>query len=151
MRQLDGRLYLNSQTKDDDDANSRASLTDRDILEGWRRDRRAESLRPLLERYGGFVYSSAYRRTVDAEAASEVTRAVFLVLARRAHRLRKIVLAGWLFQVTAVACRRAWADYDGSGLGFPAERATAKHLRMDPYGCEWGLRSIARWNVFPPG
>src|SRR5579872_7235876 len=98
-------LSLNSQTKSDDAA-SRASLTDRDVLEGWRRERRADSLRPLLERYGALIYSSAYRRTGDVEAASEVTRAVLLVLARRAHRLRKVVLANWFFQVTALACRR---------------------------------------------
>jgi DNA-directed RNA polymerase specialized sigma24 family protein len=97
---------LNSQTQDAEDAASRASLTDRDVLEGGRRDRRAENLRPLLQRYGAFVYSSAYRRTGDGEAACEVTRAVFLVLFRRAQRLRKAVLAGWLFQVTAVACSR---------------------------------------------
>ena len=83
-----------------------ASLADRDVLESWRRNRLAESLRPLLERYGAFVYSSANRRTGDVKAASEVTQAVFLVLARRAHRLRKVALAGWLFQVTVVACRR---------------------------------------------
>ena len=82
------------------------SPTDRQILDAWRRDRRAECLRPLLERYGAFVYSSACRRTGDPKAASTVTLAVFLVLARRAHRLRKVVLAGWLFQVTAIACRR---------------------------------------------
>jgi len=43
----------------------------------------------------------------DAAPAAEVTRAVFLVLAWRARRLRKkTVLAGWLFHVTAVACRK---------------------------------------------
>lgn len=64
-------------------------------------------MRPLIERYGAFVYSSASRRTGDAEKAGEATRAVFLVLARRARRLRRnTVLAGWLFHVTAVACRK---------------------------------------------
>src|SRR6185503_12505502 len=39
--------------------------------------------------------------------AAEVTRAVFLVLARRAQRLRKkIVLASWLFQITGLVCRK---------------------------------------------
>jgi RNA polymerase sigma factor (sigma-70 family) len=61
----------------------------------------------LVERYLGFVHSSALRRTGDAAQAADVTRAVFLVLARRARRLRKkTVLAGWLFHVTAVACRK---------------------------------------------
>src|ERR1043165_2789196 len=65
------------------------------------------SLQTLVERYLGFVHSSALRRTGDAAQAAEVTRAVFLVLARRARRLRKkTVLAGWLFHVTAVACRK---------------------------------------------
>jgi len=67
----------------------------------------ADSLQTLVERYLGFVYSSALRRTGDAAQAAEVARAVFLVLARRARRLRKsTVLAGWLFHVTAVACRK---------------------------------------------
>jgi DNA-directed RNA polymerase specialized sigma24 family protein len=60
----------------------------------------------MVERYGAFVYSSAFRRTGNAQLATEATRAVFLVLARRARWLRKsTVLAGWLFHVTAVACR----------------------------------------------
>jgi RNA polymerase sigma factor (sigma-70 family) len=83
------------------------SSSDRECLEAWARQRDAESLPTLVERYLGFVHSSAFRRTGDAAQAAEVTRAVFLVLARRARRLRKnTVLAGWLFHVTAVACRK---------------------------------------------
>src|SRR5258706_12092893 len=81
--------------------------SDRECLESWARHRHADGLRTLVERYLVFVYSSALRRTGDAAQAAEVTRAVFLVLARRARRLRKkTVLAGWLFHVTAVACRK---------------------------------------------
>src|SRR6266852_2888227 len=83
------------------------SVTDRECLEAWRRDPGAENLRPLVERYGALVYSSAHRRTGSADHAGEVTRAVFLVLARRAGKLRKkTILAGWLFDVTAAACRK---------------------------------------------
>lgn len=61
----------------------------------------------LVERYLGFVYSSALRRKGDEAQAAEITRAVFQVLARRARRLPKdTVLAGWLFHVTAIACRK---------------------------------------------
>jgi RNA polymerase sigma factor (sigma-70 family) len=82
-------------------------ISDRECLESWARHRDACSLRTLVERYLAFVHSSAFRRTGDAAQAAEVTRAVFLVLARRARRLRKnTVLAGWLFHVTAVACRQ---------------------------------------------
>ena len=81
--------------------------SDRECLESWARHRDADSLQTLVERYLGFVHSSALRRTGDAAQAAEVTRAVFLVLARRARRLPKnTVLAGWLFHVTAVACRK---------------------------------------------
>ncbi len=81
--------------------------TDREFLVAWRRRRDAESLRPLVERYAALVYGSALRRTGSAVHAAEATRAVFLVLARRARRLRKkTVLAGWLFHVTEVACRK---------------------------------------------
>jgi RNA polymerase sigma factor (sigma-70 family) len=67
----------------------------------------ADGLRTWVERYLAFVYSSALRRTGDAAQAAAVTHAVFLVLARRARRLRKnTVLAGWLFHVTAIACRK---------------------------------------------
>ena len=82
-------------------------MTDQACLEAWRREPGAESLRPLVERYAAFVYSSAYRRLGSAEQAGEVTHAVFLVLARRARKLRKkSVLAGWLFLVTTLACRK---------------------------------------------
>src|SRR5262245_47936940 len=81
--------------------------SDRVCLESWVRHRNADSLQTLVERYLVFVHSSALRRTGDAVQAAEVTRAVFLVLARRARRLRKkTVLAGWLFHVNAVACRK---------------------------------------------
>jgi DNA-directed RNA polymerase specialized sigma24 family protein len=80
--------------------------SDRECLEAWRRDPNAENLRPIVERHLTFIYSSAYRRTGSADRATEVTRAVFLVLARRARKLRKkTVLAGWLFQLAGVACR----------------------------------------------
>src|SRR5580765_5925975 len=81
--------------------------SDRECLESWARHRDARSLQTLVERYLAFIHSSALRRTGDAAQAAEVTRAVFLVLARRARKLRKnTVLAGWLFHVTAVACRK---------------------------------------------
>src|SRR5882672_8955281 len=81
--------------------------SDRECPESWARHRDAESLQTLVERYLGFVHSSALRLTGSAAQAAEITRAVFLVLDRRARRLRKkTVLAGWLFHVTAVACRK---------------------------------------------
>src|SRR5689334_6982361 len=94
--------------------------TDRECLVAWRRQPGAESLRPLVERYLPFVYGCALRRTGNAEKATEVARAVFLVLARRARRLsRKTVLAGWLFHVTAVTCRKLGVKSKGAGTPPP--------------------------------
>ena len=87
--------------------NTVPGTSDRECLESWASHGDAESLQTLVERYLVFVHSLALRRTGDAAQAAEVTRAVFLVLARRAHRLRKTtVLAGWLFHITAVVCRK---------------------------------------------
>ncbi|HWN95501.1 MAG TPA: CotH kinase family protein [Methylomirabilota bacterium] len=83
------------------------SATDQECLKAWRDRRSPENLRPIIERYLSFVYSSALRRTGDAAHAADATKAVFFVLARRARKLRKrTVLARWLFHVTAVACRK---------------------------------------------
>src|SRR3954462_11869669 len=80
--------------------------SDRECLESWARHRDADSLQALVERYLVFVHCSALRRTGDPAQAAEVTRAVFLVLARRTRILRKNTEhAGLLFHVTAVSCR----------------------------------------------
>jgi DNA-directed RNA polymerase specialized sigma24 family protein len=97
--------------------------TDRECLEAWSRRPAGETLRPIVERYFAFVYSSALRRTGDAARAAEVARAVFLVLARRARKLRKkTVLADWLFKITAIACRKLKPKRGGRWrwLGFRA-------------------------------
>jgi DNA-directed RNA polymerase specialized sigma24 family protein len=89
---------------------------DREWIEAWRRNPGAENLRPLVERYQALVYSAAYRRTGNEGDAREVTRALFLVLTRRARKLRKnAALAGWFFRVTALACRKLNRKPRGSG------------------------------------
>lgn len=86
---------------------SAAAASDRDCLKAFSRTRSADALLPIVERYLPLVYSSALRRIGDAGKASEASRAVFLVLARRARRLsRRQPLAGWLFHVTRIVCRK---------------------------------------------
>jgi len=94
-------------------------LTDRECLQAWRRQPDAGHLGTLVARYGAFVFSSALRRTGDAQRAAEVAQAVFLVLARRARRLRKkTVLAGFLFHITEVACWKLAGKPRRPRLGF---------------------------------
>ncbi|MBK8001538.1 MAG: CotH kinase family protein, partial [Verrucomicrobia bacterium] len=84
-----------------------SSPSDAEILRAFRRRRDVVLLRPVIERHLALVYSSALRRTGSVDAAVEISRAVFLVLARRARRLpSKTVLAEWLFQLVHVAVRK---------------------------------------------
>ncbi len=117
----------------------RATLSDRECLQAWRQKPAAESYASVLNRYLGLVYSSAHRRTGDPTRAAEITGAVFLVLARRARKLPKnTILAGWLFQVAALACcktqprsRRGWCWFGFKRKGevrLPLETCVANEL-----------------------
>jgi RNA polymerase sigma factor (sigma-70 family) len=57
------------------------------------------AFRGLVERHVNLVYAVALRSTGNAHQAKEITQAVFLVLAKKAHGLsRRTVLSGWLYQ-----------------------------------------------------
>jgi RNA polymerase sigma factor (sigma-70 family) len=52
----------------------------------------------IVARHVNKVYSVALRHTSRAHQAEEITQAVFVILARRAHKLSKpVVLSGWLY------------------------------------------------------
>lgn len=53
----------------------------------------------LVGRYVNLVYSTALRFAGNAQAAEEISQAVFIILARKAAGLRRgVVLSGWLYQ-----------------------------------------------------
>jgi len=63
-----------------------------------------EALDQLIRRHLDLVYSSARRQVRDEHLAQDVTQSVFLVLAKKAHTIRRgVAVAGWLLAVTRCA------------------------------------------------
>ncbi|MBN1674319.1 MAG: sigma-70 family RNA polymerase sigma factor [Kiritimatiellae bacterium] len=60
----------------------------------------------IVERYSAMVYSAARRRLGDHHLAEDAAQAAFLVLARKAPKLRQAVMLGsWLWRTTTLICR----------------------------------------------
>ena len=83
-------------------------MEDRVLLQRFVRDNSQKAFSALTTRYLSLVYSVCRREMADAEAAEDVTQAVFLILARKAPSLgRNVVLSGWLFQTARFAAKNA--------------------------------------------
>ena len=77
-------------------------VNDWQLLERYAREGDESAFETLVRRYTPLVYGSALRR-VGPSHADDVAQSVFIILARKAGRLRRgkaRSLAGWLFRVT---------------------------------------------------
>lgn len=83
-------------------------MEDRLLLQRFVKDNSQEAFAALTARYLNLVYAACRRELDDADAAEDVTQAVFLILARKAPSLgRNVVLSGWLFQTARFAAKNA--------------------------------------------
>ena len=83
-------------------------MEDRKLLQRYVQDHSQEAFAALTARYVNLVYAVCRRELDNADAAEDVTQAVFLILARKAPTLgRNVVLSGWLFQTARFTARNA--------------------------------------------
>jgi RNA polymerase sigma factor (sigma-70 family) len=72
---------------------------DMELLRQYVHRNSEEAFAALVTRHVNMVYSAALRKTGNAHAAEEITQAVFIILAKKADRLRNgTILSGWLYQ-----------------------------------------------------
>ena len=73
-------------------------LDDHQLLAAYTREHSGEAFATLVGRYVNLVYSTGLRCTGRAQAAEEISQAVFINLAQKAAKLGpKTILSGWLY------------------------------------------------------
>ncbi len=86
----------------------KAMTDDWTLLKTYAREHSHEAFAALAAKYADMVFSTAYRRTGRSDLAEDVTQAVFIALARSAHRLRPNgSLGGWLHRTALNASHNA--------------------------------------------
>lgn len=83
-------------------------MDDETLLRRYAREGDEAAFRALAQRYGGLVYAACLRDLRRPELAEDAAQAVFLVLARKAGRLRvRTTLVSWLVATARLVSRSA--------------------------------------------
>ncbi|HWB53840.1 MAG TPA: sigma-70 family RNA polymerase sigma factor [Tepidisphaeraceae bacterium] len=76
------------------------AISDAELLDAYARRGSESAFTELVGRYIHLVHGSAVRQLKDPGSADDVTQAVFILLARKAAKIRGDHLAGWLLKAT---------------------------------------------------
>ena len=107
--------------------------SDSELLREYAESRSEPAFDLLVERYLRLVYSTALRHVRDSHLAQDVSQAVFIVLARKAHTLRRgTLLGGWFYRTTCFAAadtmkkqrRRAFHEQQLTALAITPDDAS---------------------------
>ena len=89
------------------------NASDKELMREFTENNSEVAFSELVSRYINLVYSVALRYMANGEDAQDVTQAVFIILAKKAVKLReRTTLTGWLYETTRLAaagCLRARA------------------------------------------
>jgi RNA polymerase sigma factor (sigma-70 family) len=96
-------------------------MSDMELLQDYARHGSEAAFAGLVQRHVNLVYSAALRQVGIAAHAEEITQAVFVILARKAARLRPdTILEAWFYQTTRLTSlsflrgerRRQWREQE---------------------------------------
>lgn len=83
-------------------------MDDWDLLQTYAKNRSDAAFAELVQRHLDWIYSAALRQVRDPHLARDVAQTVFVLLARKAGKLRRgTIVAGWLFRTTRYVAARA--------------------------------------------
>src|SRR5262245_31164696 len=111
------------------DSRALGALTDSELLERFVRQHEEAAFAALVQRHGPMVLSACQRVLGHSQDADDAFQVTFLVLAQKAHRLRRPgLLANWLYGVayrTALharqcAARRSEREREAAKLSVPS-------------------------------
>ena len=85
-----------------------AAMNDWLLLRDYVDNKSEAAFEALVKRHVDMVYATALRQVRDPHLAQDISQAVFLLLARKAARLRSsVILGGWLYRTANFVASRA--------------------------------------------
>src|SRR6266481_3922444 len=85
-----------------------SAMDDAELLQEYANGKSERAFQILAQRHTSLVFSAALRQTGDRQLSEDVAQTVFIILARKAHRLKnKTILVGWLYRTTRLVALQA--------------------------------------------